>query len=334
MKEEKKEFKEYSFDQILENRAEKKKRSLRFKNLLDEINSDNKYVSDKLLERIFDCGSFLEFITTADFEKNKVSRANFCGTRFCPHCAFNKSKKNAAALHIILQYLYSDYEFIFLTLTAPNISSNELENELREYSDAFNKLIHYKDYKNAVRGYFRKLEVTYNYKTDTYHPHYHVLLAVDKDYFDSDKYINQKDWLKLWKKAKKDENIKILDVRKFNKEKDTGVLELTKYIAKDSDYLYNAEVFKTFYTSLKGKRFYSLGGVFKDANIKYKNGELDYLKEKDTNLYIYKLWYLWNYSTMSYSQNNFMMLTPEELERYNIDFIDEADDLEVDSDFN
>ena len=31
-------------------------------------------------------------------------------------------------------------------------------------------------------GYIRKLEITYNSK-DTYHPHYHVLICVDKSYF-------------------------------------------------------------------------------------------------------------------------------------------------------
>lgn len=106
----------------------------------------------------------------------------------------------------------------------------------------------------------------------------------------------------MWKKAKKDDDIKILDVRRLDKEKDTSVLEITKYIAKDSDYLYNAEVFETFYITLKGKRYYSAGGVIIEARAKFNKGELDYSIDKDTNLYVWKLWYQWIYADRKYRQ--------------------------------
>ena len=45
-----------------------------------------------------------------------------------------------------------------------------------------------KEVKSIVKGYIRKLEVTYNSDMssksyDTYHPHFHVVIAVNKSYF-------------------------------------------------------------------------------------------------------------------------------------------------------
>ena len=86
-------------------------------------------------------------------------------------------------------------EFIFLTLTAPNVKGDKLEEEIRKYNKSFDKLMKRNEVKNIVKGYIRKLEVTYNSDMssksyDTYHPHFHVVIAVNKTYFKkSDLYI-------------------------------------------------------------------------------------------------------------------------------------------------
>ena len=46
---------------------------------------------------------------------------------------------------------------------------------------------------SVIKGYVRKLEITYNKERDDYNPHFHVLIAVNKSYFtDKNYYINQK----------------------------------------------------------------------------------------------------------------------------------------------
>src|SRR5699024_5506886 len=122
-------------------------------------------------------------------EKKKQHRGNTCKNGFCPICAWKKSRKDALALSVMMAYLKQEEnkEFIFLTLTAPNVKSDELEDEIKHYNQSFQRLMQRKEVKAAVKGYVRKLEVTYNKKRDDYHTHFHVLLAVDKHYFNNKK---------------------------------------------------------------------------------------------------------------------------------------------------
>ena len=95
-------------------------------------------------------------------------------------------------------------EIIFLTLTAPNVSAEELNDEIKHYNHSFKKLMERKEVKAIVKGYARKLEITYNEERDDYHPHFHVLIAVDKSYFNNNRlYISRDRWLELWQQGTK-----------------------------------------------------------------------------------------------------------------------------------
>lgn len=304
-----------------EKRKQRKEQNVRYHELLSQVRDIP--LSLKMRGYIEDCGTFLEFLGDQDLEHIKLNSGNFCKNRFCPHCSYNLARKDALKLQTLMIYLQSlNYDFIFLTLTAPNVPAEELEQELREYSKAFERLFKRKEVSSVVKGYTRKLEVTYNRKRDDYHPHYHVLLAVNKSYFDSRSYISRARWLKLWQECKQDPTITQVDVRKY-KSKDT--FEITKYIAKDSDYLYNKHVFKTFYMSLKGKRLLSYSGVFRDASKLYDAGELDYLLDVDTIEYIYSFYMHWSGDDYDISETR--ELTEEEYQKYNKKFITE---IEVD----
>ena len=98
------------------------------------------------------------------------------------------------------------------------------------------------------------------------------------------------------------------------------VYELAKYSAKDSDYLISRSVFNIFYKALKGKRFIVYGGLFKDANIMYENGELDSYKVKNNIEYVYMMCYLW--AKNEYENNKIRELTEEEKEKVNKNLID------------
>ena len=280
-------------------------------------------VSNEMFQRIEYCGSFLEFHSDISGEVKKLVKANNCENRFCPICAYKKARKEALKLSILIKSLEKDYKFLFLTLTAPNVTSDNLEEEIKEYNKSFKRFSELKAFKYAVVGYVRKLEITYNHELKTYHPHFHVLLAVKKNYF-SNNYIKRDEWLEMWKSAKRDNTITQVDVRKLDLSlDDKGILEIAKYSAKDSDYLKSQDIFDVIYKALKGKRLITYNGVFKESVKEFKKGNLDNYIETDMTEYIYRILYQWGRG--DYVEREKRELTQDEKERFNYMQINEMD---------
>ena len=230
------------------------------------------------------------------------------------------------------------YSFIFLTLTAPSVTGENLRKEVIDYAAAFQKLVKLKEFQNMNIGYIRKLEVTYNSKKDTYHPHYHVLICVDKSYFRGKKYIKHNRWLEMWREAKQDDNITNVHVAKVKDSDEENVYtEISKYTAKDSDYLNEKskkkkltaaeqekqkEIFGFFYDSLKGRQVITYNNIFKELAKQYDNGELDYLKDIDETKYVYRVIYKWYQN--HYEELSITELTEEEKNKLD-HLIDEID---------
>ncbi|ELU5588800.1 protein rep [Clostridium perfringens] len=136
-----------------------------------------------------------------------------------------------------------EYRFLFLTLIIKNCVGEELSSEIDKIFNSFKLLLKRKKVKNAVIGYFRGLEVTYNEECDTYHPHFHIILMVNKSYFKkSNKYLTQKDLTNLWKDCLKVDYTPIVNVKAFktsSKEHTRkSICEVAKYTVKDNDYLF------------------------------------------------------------------------------------------------
>lgn len=225
-----------------------------------------------------------------------------------------------------------NYEFIFLTLTSPNVKGKELENEIKEFNKSFKRLSERKEFEKINKGYIRKLEVTYDnnkyitkelynkkrnyYKFkdlkvgdsnptyNTYNPHLHIVIAVNKSYFKSKDYISKDKFLELWKECKRDKTITQIDVMKIDTNSKKAILEVSKYATKDMDYLANKDVFNVFYNALKGKQIITYNKAFKEALALFKDGELDYLKEVDNIYYEFLLSYTFNFRSLSYNLFN------------------------------
>lgn len=308
-------------DEVLESSTNTKKKNVEFSQFINNIEG---IMADTVKERISSCGDFLQFLADEEIEHLKLENANFCGNRFCPQCSANKAREDAIELATLVEYVKQElgYSFIFLTLTAPNIGAEEVEQELHEYYEAFKKMFKNKKVKAVSKGYIRKLEMTYNAERGDFHPHYHVLIAVNRSYFtDKRYYISQNEWLNLWRRAKEDPTIEVVDVRKFKAQDDLykAIFEISKYISKDSDYMYNPDVFKVFYKALKNKRMLSFSGCFKEAVKLYKAGDLiDYMGDDPNEhiRYVKRLWYQWN--DESYKESQTVDLTPEEIEKANL----------------
>ena len=305
--------------QFMEKYTQKKLRNQLLQTLI------SKHVSDTTLLNIKECNTFMLFVADKTLEHKKLHKANSCKNRFCPMCAWRKARKNALKIGVLMQYLkeVENKEFIFLTLTAPNIKAEELNEEIKHYNQSFQRLMQRKEVKSAVKGYVRKLEVTYNKERDDYHPHFHVILAVDKHYFNNkNQYIKRDRWLELWQQSTKNNLITQVDVRKVKQtDNKKEVSEIAKYSAKDSDYLEDEKVFDTFYKSLSGKRLIVYSGLFKDASKKYENKELEKYKELDPTEYIYQIFYQWN--RQDYVQFEKKLMSEEMQKEVNNQMLDE-----------
>nr|WP_172687282.1 protein rep [Staphylococcus lugdunensis] len=236
------------------------------------------------MDLVENCNTFLSFVTNRRMDKKKLYKSNPCKNRFCPMCAWRKARKDALGLSLMMQHIKQaeDKQFIFLTLTTPNVTSEHLESEIKHYNQSFRRLSNRKHFKSIAKGYVRKLEITYNKKRDDYNPHFHVLIAVNKSYFkDTKAYITQKEWLEMWRDVTGNSEITQVHIQKVKQNNNKELYEMAKYSGKDNDYLINQKVFDAFYKALKGKQVLVYSGLFKDARKKLKNGELDYLKEVD-----------------------------------------------------
>lgn len=286
-----------------------------------------RHVKEGQMDLIKNCNTFLSFVTDKTLEKKKLYKANPCKNRFCPVCAWRKARKDALGLSLMMQYVKQEESksFIFLTLTTPNVTAEHLEDEIQNYNHAFQKMFKRKKVNSIAKGYVRKLEVTYNAERDDYHPHFHVLIAVNRSYFkDTKSYISQKEWLNLWRDVTDMPEITQVQVQKIRQNNNKELYEMAKYSGKDSDYLINQKVFDAFYKSLKGKQVLVYSGLFKEARKKLKNGELDYLKDIDPTEYVYQIFYMWNKN--EYLASEIFDLTDEEKKSINHQMINEIEE--------
>lgn len=311
-------------------------------------------------ERFKTCGNYFEFLTNRELSVSKVHKSNSCGNRFCPLCTWNTAKKDAIKISVLLQAVREEkeQEFIMLTLTAPNCSPVNLKDEIDKFNKAFKKLFDRRNVKKVVNGYMRKLEITTdqepkitkelykkkqayfkkrglgendsNPQYNTYNPHFHVILAVNKSYFNDTKiYISRDEWLEMWQECMDDERITQVDVRKVRsseKSENGAVLEIAKYSAKGNEIYHSKAVFDVFYRALKGRQLLTYNGISKEYLAKFKKGELDKYKKKDENEYTHLLQSFWK--TSKY-ENVLRQLSKEELEEYNqhAKFIEESNEI-------
>lgn len=305
----------------MEKYTEKKQKNQVFQKFI------KRHIGENQMDLVEDCNTFLSFVADKTLEKQKLYKANSCKNRFCPVCAWRKARKDALGLSLIMQYIKQQEkkEFIFLTLTTPNVQNEQLEDEIKHYNKSFKKMVERKKVKSIIKGYVRKLEITYNKKRDDYNPHFHVLIAVNKSYFtDKRYYISQQEWLDLWRDVTGISEITQVQVQKIRQNNNKELYEMAKYSGKDSDYLINQKVFDAFYKSLKGKQVLVYSGLFKEAKKKLKNGDLDYLKEIDPTEYIYQIFYIWKQK--EYLASELYDLTEQEKREINHKMIDEIEE--------
>lgn len=154
-------------------------------------------------ERVSFCTCWLMFKECPEDKGHpkKLKQANFCRVRLCPSCQKRRSFIEYRTMLKIAHAVQADHptiKYLFLTLTVPNVKLEELGNELAHITQSWGKLCKRREVKRVIKASHRAIEITYNHKTDTYHPHAHIILAVNSRYFKSDDYIKHERWQEMW----------------------------------------------------------------------------------------------------------------------------------------
>lgn len=292
---------------------EKKIKSLKVSDSFKRL----KYI--KKSNRIKYCGSYLEFIKNIETNEKKLYSANFCKERLCPMCQWRKSLKVFHQVSRIMDKVQKERKNLiplFLTLTLKNCTGSNLSSTLDNIFQSWYKLVKYRKIKRIVKGWFRTLEITYNKKNDTFHPHIHSIIMVDKNYFKKNNkdYMQTSDWVNIWRKALNINYDPICDIRKIknNKKKYKAMSEVAKYTLKDTDFIFDDiyltdKVIGVLNCCLKGRRLYALGGVLKQIakEIKISNlseGDLVHIDEEKIREDVSSVieLYHWNFGFTNY----------------------------------
>jgi plasmid rolling circle replication initiator protein Rep len=264
------------------------------------------------------CANFLEFLRCSnvlckDYGKLSLVSAKLCHDPLCPICNWRRADVHRAQVFKVFEVAHSremfdqmfqgkekfvDMQYIHLTLTIQNVfGGKNLNKAIKALHYGFKKMREVKPFKGTCLGWFRSTEVTRNNNwwdekwNGSYHPHMHVILAVENSYFHSMAYLNKDMWIKMWREKMgldydPDVKVQAITAKRVGQTYHAAVVETAKYIAKSSDYLKKDEkvtdkVVSDFLEGLKDVKRIGWGGIF--YKIRSKLNMVD-VESKDADL--------------------------------------------------
>ena len=247
-------------------------------------------------EKIETCGEHIGITNIGGIAK--IIKADFCREKLCAVCAWRRQSKFLAQMFPVIDVLErKGYRFIFITLTVRNMGLESLPGAVDDLMHGYDKLLKRRKIKRAWSGICRSVELTYNQEDNTFHPHIHLLVAVEEDYFSNpDKYITKTELWKIWRDCMKLDYDPDVSIQAADDTAEASV-ETMKYALKPTQ----AEVaFHAFYYILHHRRLISFTGVFAELRkqMKYSDFENVLTDEEDIVMsrpVIYQL-YTWDAS--------------------------------------
>lgn len=239
--------------------------------------------------RMKECGRFITISTCPDCGRSEASSATLCRDRVCPTCAWRLAAKQSAEMLQTLALIndIEDYTAAFLTLTVKNCEPDQLPAMLDMMSEAWHRMAMKKKFKELVKGTARATEITYNAKTRTFHPHYHIILMLDhtpERFGELNRFFNEE-----WRKAARLVYQPITDLRLIENrtmlETDKpkaelykkAILETFKYTIKDDSLKeMPLSIFRYYVDGVSGKRLINYTGIIKEAR-----SQLEFIEELD-----------------------------------------------------
>ena len=236
-------------------------------------------------ERIDTCSRLLLFqLFAAENEYEfKLNDARFCRVNKCPTCQWRRALMWKSKAHKILPSIveaYSNYRWLFLTLTVRNCLITDLRKTLRHMNESWRRLNVRRKFSSV--GWLRSTEVTRGYDNSA-HPHFHCLLMVEPSYFKYKRYyLKHGDWVDLWRSCLRADYDPVVDIRAIRRDSSPCELipEILKYCVKEADLVANREWFLELTRQMHRMRTIATGGVLKDY-LKQLEEELEDLIGKD-----------------------------------------------------
>lgn len=267
-------FKTRDTGQINDRYQQRKKQNLKLAEVYEHLGYKQKKV-----DRVSFCGEILKFFQDPETLDTRLWQAYLCKDKLCSICNYRRSRKFDYQIMRVLDKAVQEYpkaEFLFLTLTQKNVEGEDLSQELTKIGKAFQKMQRRKVFSNAILGFVRGTEVTYNAERDNFHPHVHILLMVKSNYFTKN-YITQSEWAEMWQEFMGLDYKPIVDIRRVKQAKEVAesedyvpyekqvvkaVYEVAKYPIKPTKItLENAKVINDLANGLYRKRQLGFGGV-------------------------------------------------------------------------
>lgn len=154
--------------------------------------------------RVLQCGSYVGLSPLPyNPELPHVVAGNYCRERMCAVCGWRRSVRWRAQMWPVIEEIERHYKLIKLELTIKNCKAGELSETIDNLFEAWKRLRRMKKWRNfAIGGEIRALECSYNEKEDTYHPHFHICVAADKEYSpQTEGYIEHWELVEMWREA-------------------------------------------------------------------------------------------------------------------------------------
>lgn len=142
--------------------------------------------------------------------------SRYCGYRWCKICCKISTGK---LLNHYSPILAKTPDLQLLTLTIPNVKAEKLRTKIKQMIAACRKIQEDRRKKKLLRiKGIRKLECTYNFRENTYHPHFHFIISGENE---------AEEFLKAWMEIFPEADRKGQDLRPCN-----GYKEVFKYFTK------------------------------------------------------------------------------------------------------
>lgn len=236
----------------------------------------------KLSYRVYHCADQVNYTHSESLHKTHIE-GYFCDFRCCPVCAWYKSRSLFSRVYRYCRE-NSDKSFVFVTLTVPNVTASDLRSTVLLMNKAFGRMFALTNKQcfisNLFDGYIRRVEVTYNFDNNTFHPHIHALFQCKSEYApNTECFLHKQKLLELWRKYTGIDTItqvnikqvkpKNIDSEPYDKALAGACAEVAKYPIKMQDKLFwfqNWEKLDSFISAimtLKGVRFEASSKDFK-----------------------------------------------------------------------
>lgn len=162
------------------------------------------------------------YVWYSNSEKRYLIKGSCCHNRHCAPCMRTKANLMASNLRERLNER-KDHEYRLITLTLKHTNSS-LADQIKRLYSSFKKLRAVKVWRKSQRGGCVMLEVKYNDKDRTWHPHLHIIAQGS--------FLHQTQLSEAWYAATGDS--KIVDVRILKRSNDAAHY-VSKYVCKGTN---------------------------------------------------------------------------------------------------